>query len=227
MEQFIFTDIPLKITNDELLKKLHLGQDCGQADLIYLLLHEALTVACPKAFLCASPVKLLSDSAVSVGGEKIESAFVRRMLEGQGVVFPFVVTCGEELDRWSVLKTEPFESYICDCIKDLALDQCFLYARKSLSSYVPQEMYLSCLNPGSLPLWQLREGQKTLFRLLLDVTSEIGVRLTDSFLMSPVKSISGIFFVAKEPYQNCMLCRRSCPERMAPLNLQMANEFNI
>ncbi len=72
------------------------------------------------------------------------------------------------------------------------------------------------MKPGSLTDWPLRE-QRTLFALLGDVRSAIGVELTDSLLMVPRKSVSGILFVAEETFASCQLCpREDCPNRRAP-----------
>ena len=64
--------------------------------------------------------------------------------------------------------------------------------------------------------WPLRE-QRPLFTLLGDVRSAIGVELTDTLLMVPRKSVSGIVFVAEETFASCQLCpRHDCPNRRAP-----------
>ena len=55
-----------------------------------------------------------------------------------------------------------------------------------------------------------------LFSLIGDAEAAIGVRLTDSFLMLPTKSVSGIRFTAGSDWENCMLCPRPvCPNRRA------------
>ena len=58
--------------------------------------------------------------------------------------------------------------------------------------------------------------QRQLFQLLGDVESSIGVRLTDSFLMIPNKTVSGILFPTEVPFYSCQLCtREACPRRRA------------
>jgi hypothetical protein len=43
------------------------------------------------------------------------------------------------------------------------------------------------------------------------------VRLTESMLMIPRKSVSGIFFPSEEGFVACQLCEReNCPSRKAP-----------
>ena len=72
------------------------------------------------------------------------------------------------------------------------------------------------MNPGPLKDWPLGE-QRQLFFLFGDVKQAIGVELTESFLMYPVKSVSGIIFPTEVNYENCQLCpRENCPGRRAP-----------
>jgi hypothetical protein len=45
----------------------------------------------------------------------------------------------------------------------------------------------------------------------------VGVRLTDSCLMMPTKSVSGIRFPTETSFESCQLCPRDdCPGRRAP-----------
>jgi hypothetical protein len=74
------------------------------------------------------------------------------------------------------------------------------------------------MNPGSLPDWPLSE-QKPLFTLLGGGPTTIGVQLKDSFLMVPVKSVSGIWFPTEEKFESCQLCQREKgPGRRAPFD---------
>ena len=75
---------------------------------------------------------------------------------------------------------------------------------------------ISRMNPGSLPDWPLPEQQQ-LFALLGGGPASIGIKLTDSFLMVPIKSVSGIWFPNEESFESCRLCpREKCPGRRAP-----------
>jgi predicted transcriptional regulator len=77
------------------------------------------------------------------------------------------------------------------------------------------------MNPGSLTDWPLRE-QRALFSLLGDVQATVGVELTNSLLMVPTKSVSGIFFPAEESFASCQLCpREACPNRRAPYDPEL------
>lgn len=74
----------------------------------------------------------------------------------------------------------------------------------------------STMAPGSLGDWPIQQ-QKPLFQLLGDTEAMIGVRLTESFLMLPSKSVSGIWFPTQTRFESCQLCPgQRCPNRRAP-----------
>ena len=54
----------------------------------------------------------------------------------------------------------------------------------------------------------------------------IGVNLTDSFLMIPRKSISGIYFPTEIKFYSCQLCpRERCIGRKAPYDSKLAKNY--
>ena len=59
--------------------------------------------------------------------------------------------------------------------------------------------------------------ERQLFELLGNPKDTVGVRLTQSCLMVPNKSVSGIRFPIEESFETCQLCpREGCPGRKAP-----------
>jgi hypothetical protein len=84
---------------------------------------------------------------------------------------------------------------------------------------------LASMDPGSLEDWPITEQPK-LFSIFGDTERLIGVRLTDSMLMVPRKSISGILFPSEEGFSSCQLCERAaCPARRTPFDAALAVEF--
>jgi len=54
----------------------------------------------------------------------------------------------------------------------------------------------------------------------------IGVELTDSFLMIPNESVSGIYFPAEVRFETCQLCPREiCPGRRAPYDKNLLQAY--
>jgi hypothetical protein len=71
------------------------------------------------------------------------------------------------------------------------------------------------MNPGSLPQWPVNQ-QKNLFALFAGGEKKIEVELLPSFLMKPVKTVSGIRYESENDFNNCKLCPiQKCPNRSA------------
>jgi len=178
------------------------------------LLDEADTVADPLALFCVCPVENGRVGAVETG-----SQLVHERLRGKGRAFPYIVTCGPRLEAWS-------KSYEQDYLLGFWADEIkkrFLgLAAAAFRSHVKQSYrtagHLAALNPGSLAGWPI-SGQEALFEMLggrAFVARTIGVTYSDSFLMFPTKTISGIAFESETFYENCQYCPlERCPNRRA------------
>jgi hypothetical protein len=80
------------------------------------------------------------------------------------------------------------------------------------------------MSPGSLPDWPI-QAQRPLFRLFGDAAESLGVQLTDSMLMIPSKSVSGICFPTEQTFASCQLCpRERCPSRQAKYDGSLYDE---
>ena len=74
---------------------------------------------------------------------------------------------------------------------------------------------------GDADTWAI-EQQRDLFSLFGNVFELIGVELTDSFLMIPNKSVSGILFPTEIDFRSCQVChRKNCPSRSAPFDRRL------
>lgn len=207
------------IDEKALLRQIRLPDDADQEDLARVreMLCGAAAVARPKAVYALCAVEEKTADSVVIDGHRIRSELVSRNLKDTNRVVAYVATCGVELEDWSAaFADDPLEEYWADAIKILYLNR----VRQELTDEVRTSFFpagdLSVMSPGSLPQWPLTE-QTTLFSLLGDVTGATGVRLTDSCLMLPAKSISGFFFSAQTHYENCRLCPMPrCPGRRVP-----------
>ena len=179
------------------------------------LLRDALPIARPKGVYKFATVDPVDDRTVALDGVRFSSRVLRVNLEGRRRAFPFVATCGAELEAWSRAHTrDPMHQFWADAIKELAL-RCAIEAlgKHLVERFRPGERAM--MNPGSLEDWPLSE-QPRLFSLFGDHIEKIGVRLTESLLMMPVKSVSGVWFETESGFVNCQLCPRAdCPNRRA------------
>ena len=147
-------------------------------------------------------------------------------LEGVERVFPFVATCGTELDAIQPGSQDMLAAYCFETIRLILVNTARRHAEQHLKdTYLLGQ--LSRMAPGSLDDWPLPQ-QAPLFDLLGDVTQRIGVTLSDRFLMVPVKSVSGIFFPTEVRFESCQLCQRvNCSGRRAPYDAELAARYGI
>jgi cobalamin-dependent methionine synthase I len=157
------------------------------------------------------------EGTVEVAGMTFESQVLRRNLENANKVFPYIITVGPALERAAGAQTDLLKQYYLEEMANISLEQ----AASTLSSRLEARYGLgplSNMSPGSLEDWPITEQQK-LFSIFGDTESVVGVRLTDSMLMLPRKSISGILFPSEEGFVACQLCDRArCHGRKAPYN---------
>ena len=215
MDSIVLDRIPFSVDVPRLLTMVHMTEDSDDAPTLHSLCDEAGALARPKVIYRVSFIDSKADDHVVVEGAKLSSRVMRVNLDTAQRVFAYVATAGAELERWANTKEDILEQYWAEAIMLQAVGA----ANAFLAAHLQEQHRpgpLSRMNPGSLQDWPLRE-QRPLFGLLGDVEGRIGVRLTDSCLMVPRKSTSGIQFPTQETFESCQLCGREvCPNRRAP-----------
>lgn len=215
MEPIILNDIPFQVDSEKLMSRLRLEGASNYADELRRLIEDAQGMARPKSLYRVAVISAKSDASVIIEDIRLTSRVLRVNLEHAQCVFPFVATCGVELDAWSRSLDDVLQQYWAEAIKRMALGS----ATTALGAHLMDRVgtgNMASMNPGSLGDWPIRE-QRQLFALLGDPERSIGVRLTKSYLMIPNKSVSGIRFPTEESFESCQLCpREACPGRRAP-----------
>jgi len=203
-------------------KKMRIKPDSPSAEDFYGLLESAEEIGLPKALYKESYVEERTDDTVTMDGVTFTSRALRDNLEGINRVFPYIVTCGNEIDEEDLTEGDFLKRFWLDSIKEELLKAGRLYLRDLL-----QKRYrvgkTSTMNPGSgdVAVWPIQQ-QKELFSLIGNVDKLIGVTLTDSFLMMPNKTVSGIRFPNEVGFETCELCHREdCPGRRADFNKEL------
>jgi len=189
------------------------------------LVAQAAAVACPKVLWREAYVEALSGGTVTIDGVEFHSDAMRHNLAGIGRVFAYVATCGREVNGLPIAQNDYVLSAWLHFIKLELLKFCLPALRGVIQQQFGMEQ-LSAMNPGSgdEDVWTI-DQQTGLFSLFGDVESQVGVQLTESYLMAPDVSVSGILFAADRAYQNCQLCRREgCPNRSAPFDAALWTE---
>lgn len=215
MEPIVLDHISFQIEREQLRQKLSLRADGEYWSTLNRLIEEAEAIGRPKAIYKLAYIEEKGDDYVVVEGVRLTSRVLRVNLEHAHRLWLHVATCGMELHEWASALDDLLYRYWADEIKAAALGAATRALKSDfLARYQPGKV--AGMAPGSLADWPLKE-QRALFALLGDVEGKIGVRLTDSFLMIPNKSVSGIRFPTEESFESCMLCPRpTCPGRRAP-----------
>lgn len=215
MEEVVLDNIAFRLDFPSLMKRLRIKEGSRYEEDLRRLADEAEAVARPKGFYRLAFIERKGDNSVVLEGTVLTSRVLRVNLEEAHRVFVYVATCGLELDEWSRSITDMLGRYWADTIKETALVSAIQALEEDIvARYSPGKT--STMSPGSLEDWPL-EGQKPLFELLGDTEGAIGVRLTESLVMVPTKSVSGILFPTEENFESCQLCpRETCPGRRSP-----------
>jgi hypothetical protein len=210
----VLDDIRFQPNMDALKKKLRIREGSSSVEKLERIVSDAQAVARPKAIYKVAFIESKADEHIVIDGITLTSRVLRVNVEQAHRVFPFVSTCGTELDEWSDSIDDMLQSYWADTIKEMALRSAIQALSKDLEKrFCPGRT--SRMNPGSLPDWPLRE-QRKLFALLGSPHDAIGVELTESLIMVPIKSVSGIWFPTEVDFASCQLCpRESCVGRQA------------
>ncbi|MDR0288392.1 MAG: hypothetical protein LBI03_11900 [Clostridiales bacterium] len=216
--------IPIKSTAKQVVDRLRI-QELEDIELVTELFRKACDIANPKALYREAYVEEIEGCKVRISGKDFESAVMAANLKNIHRVFAYVCTCGTEIDNWSHLEKDHIVSLWLDMIKQMFVYDANLFLFKHLKTVFGFKN-LSAMNPGSgnLGNWPITQ-QRELFSLIGDVKSEIGVTLTDTFLMLPVKSTSGLYFSSEKEFVNCALCgRKNCVGRKAEFDEKLYNE---
>jgi len=205
----VLDSIPVKLDLEEVLTRMHMRNKSESVEKsIHELIEIARPIAKPKAIYEVSYVDNKNEDSLDIGGVRFTSRILRVNLDKVGKVFPYVVTCGRELDEIDFPSHDFIKDYCLDQIKETVL----ILARSYLEDYLRRKYALGGMSrmapgSGSVKDWPITQ-QKELFSIFGNVEDLIGVKLTDKCLMIPIKSVSGIFFPTEIKFESCQLCSR-------------------
>jgi hypothetical protein len=220
VDAVILDNIPFQIDLDDLMQTLHVKAQSKHADELKRLAQAAQPLGRPKAMYKVAYIESKGEDTIATDGVVFTSRVLRVNLEPVHKVFPYVVTCGMELEEWSRSIEDLLQRFWAEAINEWALRSAVQFLEKHLVEQYELGQ-TSTMNPGSLEDWPLQE-QRTLFALLGDPQAAIGVRLTEGLLMVPTKSVSGIRFPTETSFASCQLCpRENCRGRRAPYDKEL------
>ncbi|MEN6481535.1 MAG: vitamin B12 dependent methionine synthase [Anaerolineaceae bacterium] len=214
MDSLIIDPVEFSVSQSALEKHLHLRNTKGEFERLF---NEALAIAHPRAYYRTAYVDDHRPDGVTIEGVSFTSKVMAINLAKVYRVFPYVVTAGIELDAWINTQPDMLNQFLADSIGVAVVEA----AAKTVRKHVAERYELgksASMNPGSLRDWPI-ENQAGLFSLFDGNAAKIGVRLTESFLMIPAKTVSGIQYLTEDSFESCQLCmRENCLGRRAAFN---------
>lgn len=185
LDQIVF-DAPLELFTE----RLRLQNKPALVEEFAEMLEEAKSVARPKVIFKAAEIIARGDDYVEIAGQVFYSRTLRETLANLQRVFPTIATCGRELAAWAEGKEGVLDAFyaqvLCEAAMSCAQDY---FARYVARHYQAGEV--TYFLPGTYD-WPLAEQAK-LFALLENAAA-IGVELTASGTMRPIKTVSAIYY---------------------------------
>jgi hypothetical protein len=183
----------------------------------------AVALIHPQAIFGVGYVRKRGLGQIEIDGIEFRSRVLVKNLEHIERVFPYVLTIGDSLENKSRSSGSITTKLVLETVGDLALGSGLEHIQQHISDHYRLDT-TSHMGPGQLD-WAI-EQQRELFSLLGHVKDTIGVALTESSMMMPRKSISGIIFPAEETFVSCQLCQRNkCPSRKAAFDRAVSEKY--
>jgi hypothetical protein len=213
----IIDKIPVALDPADVARRLRFDPARAGFDSLNGLLALAQSLIAPRAVCEVAYVGERGEGTVDVAEVSFASSILRKNLEQANKVFPYIITVGPELERAAGVQGDLLKQYYLEEMANIALESAAGWLAAQLEARFALGP-LSNMSPGSLEDWPITEQTK-LFSIFGDTERLVGVKLTDSMLMVPRKSISGILFPSEEGFVACQLCDRArCQGRKAPYN---------
>ncbi|MBN1628984.1 MAG: hypothetical protein JW990_04415 [Thermoleophilia bacterium] len=215
----ILDPIPFALDVESLIEKFRMTPDSENAPAFREFVSRVQDAAKPKAVYDGAYIDEKGGDFVVVQGVTFRSRALRKHLTEAERVFPYVVTCGTEVDSARAPDDGIWQKAWLHMLKGEIVSA----AVGKLARHIGEHQRiarLSGMNPGSgdADMWPIAQ-QKDLLALLGDVEAAIGVSLTTSYMLRPEMSVSGLMFPTEFDFQSCQVCHRErCPNRRAPFS---------
>jgi hypothetical protein len=216
------TDIPFTLNTNQSLERLNIKPGTDRAKEFEDLVSEVREIGKPKALYKVSFIDEKGEDTITLDGVTFTSLALRKNLDSVERVFPYVATCGTEIDGIEIEQGDFRKKLWISFLKGNLLQISIQYLGEHLDKrYRVSE--LATMNPGSgdASVWPF-EQQRDLFSIFGDVEKSIGIRLTKSLVIVPDMSVSGVLFPTETDFQSCQLCHReNCRFRRAPFDREL------
>lgn len=214
MSEYFLDSIPFQPDFEVLARRLHVRAGSSQWSELQSYLNEIQPIARPKAFYKIVFIDQKEEDHLVIDGIRFHSRILCVNLAEAHRVFACLATCGTELAERRAAEEDILLQFWADAIMEAAVRMAMEALQADITTRF-QTGKMAMMNPGSLKDWPITE-QQPFFQLLGAGARRTGVSLSESMLMSPAKSVTGLCFETESGFVNCQLCpRQSCPNRRA------------
>ena len=224
MKPILYDNIPCEISAQRAAKRFHVKPDSDLFLELENLINRCNEIAKPKAIFTTAFLEGTNENNTIISGVVFTSAVMVKNLSSVHKVYPYIASCGWEIEDFGKTLTDFMETWWIDGLKEMYLAKAMVYLNKKMIEFASVKKF-SRMNPGSIPDWPITQQPK-LFELIDSINELTGVVLTESMLMQPTKSVSGIAFSSQSDYSNCDLClNKTCPNRSTPFDQSKYDEI--
>ena len=216
-EIILRTDIEPHIDLAQLAARLHAKPDTVTYRRAAELFEQAKPLLKPGYIIRCFPLTELTADSFMLGGQMFHSRVAAKMLKNQRESWVYIATSGREISEYIAAAESRFDQYLLDQIAYFACMQAMdtMLGDISLRLGIGRHMRLS---PGSIIDWSVAEV-KTFFTLLDGDYQRLNLRVLDSGMIDPLKSVSGILFPTEVEFASCDICSRAnCSDRKTLFN---------
>lgn len=203
----------ISFTADDVLRSLGMPSNHRFSVPTRKLLEQTKELARPKALYMDFPIEKRTEKMIKAGELCLHSDRLAENMRESAKVYPFLCTCGAELADFAETLTDISDIFAFDAIMEFYSRLMVLRVREVIRGELPEGFVPRRDYPGDLWGWEIRELKK-LFDSFGDAAAEIGVSLSEYYMMTPLKSVSGVFYGVQETEKECAVCTvADCPRR--------------
>jgi hypothetical protein len=210
----ILENIKIEFDPARLAADMHL--DINMAEFLEFkeLIEQVESIAAPRVLLSELAVIGADDSRLISSAGEFNCSLLAQLAGECKFIFPFIATCGKEMENLGSDISDPLQLYWLDFLKEYALETAFQKAKAETSKKCHGQIITSLI-PIDDELWPL-SGLREIFGVFAASDIEyLGVKLTEYLCMKPTKSRAGVFFSSHEKVDLCSLCSvkkcKTCP----------------
>jgi len=172
---------------------------------------RAESAAIPRALIMDSTLAETPEDGLTIDGTPFSIEKIRSLTEIPCRVFPFLATCGRELNTikegGSIIESFWLHEIMIKALEGAVNAAIRFVQRASALDAV------SLVSPGSFPGWDIHEQNK-IFALFEGHAEHEGINLNSAMMLVPEHSLAGLLVPCREQHDLCALCGSvTCPRR--------------